>query len=282
MKVASFEHAGRTGYGIVTAAGLLPAPADFLDRYPGLRAVLAQDALAALAQATVGATPLPLDAVRFLPPVPDPARILCVGVNYLAHIREMGREQPDWPTLFMRYPDTLVGHGAPLRRPRASTQYDFEGELAVVIGRPARHVAEDEALSFVAGYTVFMDGSVRDFQRHTSQFLPGKNFPDTGSAGPWLVTADDIPDPSRLTLETRVNGEVMQQAPVSDLCITVPQIIAYCSTFCRLNPGDVIATGTPSGVGFARQPPRWLAAGDRVEVTVSDIGTLANPVADER
>jgi 2-keto-4-pentenoate hydratase/2-oxohepta-3-ene-1,7-dioic acid hydratase in catechol pathway len=281
MKLVTYEDNGAEGYGVVTPEGLRPAPAAFRTRYPGLREVLAAGAGAELARACRDAAPRDLSSVRFLPVIPRPGRILCVGVNYLGHIREMGREKPDYPTLFVRFPDSLVGHDQPLVRPRASTEYDYEGELAFVVGRPARDVPVDRALDYVAGYTIFMDGSVRDFQRHTTQFIPGKNFPASGSCGPWLVTADEIPDPAVLELRTRVNGEELQSAPVGDLCITVPEILAYCSRFCRLEPGDLIATGTPSGVGFARKPPRWLTPGDRVEVEISGIGILRNTVVAE-
>ncbi|MDP2324358.1 MAG: fumarylacetoacetate hydrolase family protein, partial [Gammaproteobacteria bacterium] len=220
-------------------------------------------------------------SLQFAPVIPEPARILCVGVNSSEHIREMGREKPDYPSLFTRFADTLVGHGQPIVRPRLSTYYDYEGELAIIIGRPARYVMAANALDHVAGYTCFLDGSLRDWQGHTTQFLPGKNFPATGSCGPWLVTTDEIPDPSRLRLQTRVNGELRQQAPISDLCFDVRCIIEYCSSFCQLNPGDIIATGTPSGVGFARKPPCWLTPGDVVEVDISGIGVLRNNVVDE-
>lgn len=279
MKCASVTIDGHSRYGLVAPDGLRLATAEFQRRYPDLRAVLAAGALAEL-EAGAGA---PLDAARvqFQPPVPEPGKILCVGVNYLAHIREMGREPPDYPTLFVRFPDSLTGHREPILRPRVSESYDFEGELAVVIGRAARYLSAADALAYVAGYTCFMDGSIRDFQRHTTQFIAGKNFPRSGSCGPWLVTRDEIPDPGRLTLETRVSGERMQAAPLSDLCFDVPAIVAYCSQFCELHPGDIIATGTPGGVGFARQPPRWLRPGDRVEVDISGIGCLENPVTDE-
>lgn len=281
MKIASFHMGGAPEYGVVADDGIHAAPPEVLTRWPDLRAVLAADGLAAVAAVAGGQPALNPRTVVFDPVVPAPGRILCVGVNYLAHIREMGRERPDHPTLFVRFADTLVGHLQPLVRPAVSREYDYEGELAVVIGRSAYRVRAAEALSHVAGYTCFMDGSVRDWQRHTSQFIPGKNFPASGSMGPWLVTADELPDPARLTLETRVNGRVMQSAPISDLCIDVAHIVEYCSTFCRLAPGDVIATGTPSGVGFARTPPVWLAPGDVVEVAISGIGTLRNTVRDE-
>jgi 2-keto-4-pentenoate hydratase/2-oxohepta-3-ene-1,7-dioic acid hydratase in catechol pathway len=210
----------------------------------------------------------------------DKRKILCVGVNYRPHIEEMGREVPDYPVVFTRFPSSLVGDGEDLLRPRVSKQYDFEGELAVVIGKPARHVQREQALDCVAGYCCFMDGSVRDWQRHTTQFTPGKNFERSGAIGP-LVAAAEIPDPSVLELTTRVNGNVMQQGRVADLVFDIPTLIAYCSTFTELQAGDVIATGTPGGVGAARTPPVWLRSGDVVEVEISGIGVLRNPVRDE-
>jgi len=281
MKCASVIIDGQLRYGLVAPDGLRLATAELRRRYPDLRSVLAAGALAELAAAVAAVPPVDADRAAFQPPVPGPGKILCVGVNYLAHIREMGREPPDYPTLFVRFPDSLTGHREPLVRPHVSEQYDYEGELAVIIGRTARYVRVAEALEYVAGYTCFMDGSVRDFQRHTSQFIAGKNFPRSGGCGPWLVTRDEIPDPSRLTLETRVSGELMQSAPLSDLCFDVPAIVAYCSQFCELQPGDVIATGTPGGVGFARKPPRWLRSGDHVAVEISGIGCLDNTVTDE-
>lgn len=281
MQVASFHLGSTATYGTVAGGDLQPATAPFRARYPDLGAVLAAGALAELQADTRDVTPVPASQAHFDPVIPRPGRILCVGVNYLEHIHEMGRERPEYPTLFVRFADSLVGHEVPLIRPRLSTQYDYEGELAVVMGRRARYVPAEQALDYVAGYTCFMDGSVRDWQRHTSQFIPGKNFPGTGSCGPWLVTTDQIPDPARLHLTTRVNGEELQSAPTSDLCFGVPEIVAYCSSFCALQPGDIIATGTPSGVGFARKPPRWLKAGDLVEVEIRGLGILRNTVADE-
>ena len=207
-------------------------------------------------------------------------RILCVGINYRPHIEEMGREVPEYPVVFVRFPSSLVGDGEAIIKPAVSGQFDFEGELGVVIGKEARHVSRAEALDHVGGYCCFMDGSIRDWQRHTTQFTPGKNFDSSGAIGP-VVSADEIPDPSLLELTTRVNGETMQSAPVSDLVFDVPYLIEYCSTFMTLRPSDVIATGTPGGVGAARTPPVWLNEGDVVEVEISGIGTLTNPVLDE-
>ena len=207
-------------------------------------------------------------------------KILCVGVNYRPHIEEMGREVPDYPVVVVRFPSSLVGDGEPLIRPRVSEKYDFEGELAVVIGKPARHVKRDDALGHVAGYCCFMDGSVRDWQRHTGQFTAGKNFERSGAIG-HMVPAADIEDPAALELTTRVNGEVMQKGSVADLVFDIPTLLEYCSTFAELSPGDVIATGTPGGVGAARTPPVWLKDGDLVEVEISGLGVLSNPVRDE-
>lgn len=207
-------------------------------------------------------------------------KILCVGVNYRPHIEEMGREIPDFPVVFTRFESSLVGPDEPVIRPQASEQFDFEGELAIIIGKPARHVERSNALEYVAGYCCFLDGSVRDWQRHTGQFTAGKNFDRSGAIGP-MVPAADVPDPTALELTTRVNGNVMQQGRVADLVFDIPALIEYCSTFTELHPGDVIATGTPGGVGAARKPPVWLRDGDLVEVEISGIGVLRNPVQDE-
>ncbi len=229
-----------------------------------------------------GGVELDAATVEYAPVIPNPDKILCVGVNYRPHIREMGREVPMHPVVFVRFPGSLAGHGKPIRRPSVSEQFDFEGELAVIIGKRARHVPRDRALQVVAGYCCFMDGSVRDWQRHTGQFTPGKNFQQSGAMGPCLVTADEIPDPTRLTLTTYVNGEVMQRGRVSDLVFDIPSLVEYCSTFTELIPGDVIATGTPGGVGAARTPPVWLKAGDTVEVDIPGVGRLRSLVVDER
>lgn len=224
---------------------------------------------------------LPLADIEFLPVIPDPGKILCAGINYASHLKETGRETPKFPTIFTRFAESQVGHQRPLIRPRVSQHLDFEGELAVIIGKPARYIAEAQALSYIAGYSCYNDGSVRDWQRHTSQFTPGKNFPQTGGFGPWLVTADEIADPAALDLTTRVNGEVMQRANTSDMLFNVKQLLSYCSNFTTLVPGDVIITGTTGGVGAFRQPPLWLKPGDTVEVEISGIGTLQNSVQDE-
>ena len=221
-----------------------------------------------------------LDELRLLPPVPQPRRILCVGVNYAEHAEESASvtAPTSHPMIFTRFPSSLVGHGEPLECPFPDAPFDYEGEVAAVIGTATRRVSVDEAMASVAGYSCFMDGSVRDYQRHTSQFTPGKNFDRSGAWGPWIVTADEIGD-AALTLTTTVDGVVRQQASTEQLIHSMAAIIAYCSSFTTLEPGDVIATGTPGGVGIARTPPVLLGPGSTVSVDVTGIGTLTNPVA---
>ena len=220
-----------------------------------------------------------LDDIKFLPLIPRPNKILCAGVNYRAHAAEVGRELPKQPSMFIRFADTLVGHGGEMIRPTVSDNFDFEGELALVIGKGGRHIKPEQALDHVAGYTCFVDGSVRDYQKFS--VTSGKNFPGTGPLGPWLVTTDEIPDPSRLTLTTRLNGKEVQHATTDQLIYSIPQIIAFCSDFTALSPGDVIATGTPEGVGHGRKPPLWMKRGDVLEVEISGIGILRTQIVDE-
>ncbi len=223
-----------------------------------------------------------LSTLRLEPPIPRPSRILCIGVNYAEHAAESDRPaERGFPVVFTRFASTLVAHDQPIIRPSVSTSFDFEGELAVIIGRRARHVAVADAVGVIAGYSCLMDGTVRDWQRHSSQFGPGKNFDRSGSFGPWIVGVDELGDAGDLRLTTTVNGVQMQSASTSQLIHTIGDLIAYCSAFTELEPGDVIATGTPGGVGFARTPPVFLAPGDVVEVTIDGIGTLRNTVVDE-
>ena len=280
MRLASFEVSDRRSYGVVTDYGIRETSLEFRERYPDLRTVLAAGALERLAADSGGETFAETD-LRFLPVIPGPDKILCVGVNYRPHAEEMGRELPTHPVIFTRFAGSLVGHGQAVVRPRVSEQFDFEGELAVIMGRPARHVSRSDAMEYVAGYSCLLDGSVRDWQRHTMQFTPGKNFEQSGALGPWLTTGDEVPDLAKIELTTTVSGELMQEGRVDELIFGVPDLIQYISTFTRLLPGDVIATGTPGGVGAARKPPRWLRAGDTVEIDLGPIGRLENPVCDE-
>ena len=218
----------------------------------------------------------------FLPVVPSPRTFLCVGRNYHEHVEEGRQDTPDVPVFFARFGSSLVGNREPIVRPRVSTQLDWEGELAVVLGKPGRHVPADRALELVAGYTIFNDGSVRDYQARGIQWTAGKNFWRTGPFGPWLVTADEVPDPHGLELRTFVNGEQVQAANTSQLIFDIGALIAHVSEWLPLEPGDVIATGTPSGVGLYSDPPRFLAAGDSVAIEIERLGRLENPVVDEQ
>jgi 2-keto-4-pentenoate hydratase/2-oxohepta-3-ene-1,7-dioic acid hydratase in catechol pathway len=282
MRLMSFENKGRASFGIVTGNGVVDAGKRLGGEIRTLRDALIADSLPALRKLEQSQPDYSIDEVKFLPVIPDAgAKLLCVGINYLPHIKEMGRERPPHPVLFVRFADSLVGHDQPLIRPRLSQQFDYEGELAVIIGKRARHVSRARALEHVAGYACFNDGSIRDYQRHSQQFTPGKNFHHSGSFGPWLVTADEQPDIGKLELTTRLNGTAVQQESVGALCFDVPQLIEYCSSWAQLEPGDVIVTGTPGGVGAGRTPPLWMKAGDTVEVEISGVGLLRNPVVDE-
>jgi acylpyruvate hydrolase len=219
-----------------------------------------------------------LEEVRLLPPVPLPRKILCVGRNYAEHAREGGGEPPEIPIFFGRFPHSLLAPGAPFVLPAVSTQIDFEGELAAVIGRGGRDLEESRALEHVAGYTIFNDISVRDYQRRTSQWMLGKNFDRSGPLGPALVTRDEVQDPQALTLTVDVSGERMQEASTGAMIFSVAYLVSYLSRALTLEPGDLIVTGTPSGVGFARKPPRWLRAGDVVRVSITALGVLETPI----
>lgn len=282
MKLVSYRRGADESYGVVSDGAVIDVGADLKARFTTLREVLAADALGEVARAAEARAPdAGLDDITFLPVIPDPPKIILVGLNYESHRRETGASVTEHPVLFSRYANTQVGHGQPMIKPRVSERFDFEGELAVIIGRGGRDIGQAEALDHVAGYACYNDGSVRDWQRHTHQFLPGKNFPATGGFGPWLVTADEIPDPAGLTLVTRLNGEEVQRATTDDLIFTIPFLINYISTFTELEPGDVIPTGTPGGVGFKRTPPLFMKAGDVIEVDISAIGTLTNPVMED-
>jgi 2-keto-4-pentenoate hydratase/2-oxohepta-3-ene-1,7-dioic acid hydratase in catechol pathway len=283
MKLLSFVVDGHPSYGTLKDNGIVDLRARFAtEECTSLRQLLEGNRLADAATLTATARPdHSLDKIAFAPVIPDPGKIICVGLNYRDHVAETGRTVTEKPALFARFACSQVGHLQPLVKPKVSDDFDYEGELAVVIGRPGRHIPAGRALEHVAGYACYNEGSIRDWQRHTSQFLAGKTFAESGSFGPWLVTTDEIPDPSKLTLQTRLNGTVVQNA-TTDLMITaVPELIAYISTICPLTPGDVIVTGTPGGVGLKRTPPLWMRPGDTVEVEISGVGTLRNTVIAE-
>jgi 2-keto-4-pentenoate hydratase/2-oxohepta-3-ene-1,7-dioic acid hydratase in catechol pathway len=281
MRLASFHHEGRGSYGIVEGESIIDLGADG-SPHPTLRAAIAGDGLRNLPPGLVAGLPRrQLTDVELDCPVPDAEKILCVGRNYRGHAAEVGIKVPDFPHVFIRTATSLVAHGRSLICPRLSTQYDFEGELAIVIGKQGRHIPTDRAMEHVFGYTCFNDGSVRDVQFGHS-LAAGKNFFRSGSIGPWVVTADEVSDPEELIISTYLNGERMQYAPLSELIFGLPQLISYFSTFTELQPGDIIATGTPEGVGMAREPQLWMKPGDRIEIEISSIGKLSNDVvADE-
>lgn len=219
-----------------------------------------------------------IEDVQFLPVIPNPTKIICIGLNYRSHILEMGRKLPEFPTLFGKFANALIGHRQPIAYSDASNTLDYEAELAVVIGRPARNVSVNEAFKYVAGYTVFNDISVREYQRRTSQWLQGKSFEQTTPVGPFLVTLDEIANPLNVALSLTVNGELRQQANTIELVHNVPDLVAYISAFTTLEPGDIIATGTPAGVGIAREPSHFLRPGDKIVTEISGVGRLENRV----
>ncbi len=279
MKLASFIKDGKATYGGVNGERLIDLGPRFGSHFPDLKTLIASGALTDLSSFIETSTDsTPLEKAEFLPVIPNPGKIFCIGVNYADHQKEMGRGGSEHPTIFLRFPDTLVAHGqaAWVPKPGISTAVDYECELAVIIGKGGRYIGADHALDHVAGYACFNDISIRDWQRHTTQFTAGKNFPRTGALGPWMVTRDEAPDPHALAIKTRLNGEVLQDANTSQLIFRVPQLIEYLSSFTALSPGDIIATGTPSGVGFARNPPIFMKAGDIVEVDIASIGVLRN------
>lgn len=280
MKLASFSVGSRPSYGAVTDAGIIDLGARL--HHADLRALLAADALDEARKVASGAKPdLALKGVTLLPVIPNPDKIVCVGLNYEEHRVETGRDNTEQPALFLRVADSQVGHGQPMLCPRESTHFDYEGEIAVIIGRGGRRIAQARAYEHVAGYACYNDGSVRDWQRHTVQWTAGKNFTRTGAFGPWMVTADEIPGGTLMTLVTRLNGTEMQHATTDQMIFKIPKLIEYISTFTTLIPGDVIVTGTPGGVGARRSPPVWMKAGDTVEIEIDRVGKLVNTVAVE-
>src|SRR5215469_11424108 len=277
MKLASYRLDGEDTFGAVVGDSVVTLGGR-KSKYPTLRDALTAGALGELAAAGKAADHK-LSAVTFLPVIPNPEKIICVGINYKSHAEETGRDTMANPQIFLRLTNTLVGHEGEMIRPKVSTHFDFEGELTAVIGKGGRHIKESDALAHVAGYTCFVDGSVRDWQKHA--VTSGKNFIGTGPLGPWLVTTDEIPDPTRLTLMTRLNGQEMQRSGTDMLIYSIPRIISYVSGFTPLVPGDVIATGTPAGVGHRRTPPLWMKAGDVLEGEIRGIGTLRSRIVDE-
>jgi len=277
MRWLSFESAGRASYGVVSGDGVVDVGARH--SHHSLKELLASGDFDTVSREAARAKPdVALSSIRYLPVIPRPDKILCAGINYKAHMEETGREATAQPTIFTRFAASQVGHAEPMIRPLESRRLDYEGEIALVIGKPCRRVKTADALRHVAGFAPYNDGSVRDYQRHTTQFTPGKNFVATGGFGPWMMTPDEIGDLDQMEVITRLNGEEMQRAKASLLIFGFAELIAYCSIFTELVPGDVIVTGTPGGVGAARNPPVFMDAGDVVEVEVKPIGILRNTI----
>lgn len=279
MKFASFEIDGESGYGLVSGDKIVRLDGD-PNAPTDLKTFLGQRSLTGCMQINPGVE-LDLASVRLLPPIPNPGKVICVATNFHEPARH-GQPDPEYPLLFTRFAESLTGHESPLMKPSVSERFDFEGEVAVVIGRAGYRIPPEAAMDHVAGYSCFNDGSVRDWQKHSSQFTAGKNFWRSGGFGPWLVCTDEIPDPSQLNLETRVNGAVKQSVALDRFIFDIPWLIAYITTFTPLAPGDVIVTGTPSGFGSSRQPAEFLSDGDVVEVEVAGLGTLRNTVRQAR
>ena len=280
MKLLSFSRNSKdkATWGVATDQGVV----DCSSLLPTLRAALEANGLDKVKAFVAGrAADAKLGEITFLPVIPDPGKIICVGLNYQDHVKETKRDNTENPALFIRFAESQVGHNQPILLPPESSHLDFECEIAVIIGKAGRRISEKDAWSHIAGYAPYNDGSIRDWQRHTIQWTAGKNFSKTGGFGPWMMTRDEIKDDEELSIETRLNGQVMQHATTKQMIFSIPVLIKYISTFTSLQPGDVIVTGTPGGVGARREPPLWMKAGDTVEIELGKVGVLVNSIAKE-
>jgi 2-keto-4-pentenoate hydratase/2-oxohepta-3-ene-1,7-dioic acid hydratase in catechol pathway len=278
MKLLSFVRNNKASWGVVTDKDVV----DCGSLFPTLRAALEANGLDKVKAFFSGrAADATLDNITYLPVIPDPGKIICVGLNYQDHVVETKRENTENPALFIRLPESQVGHKQPILLPPESTHLDYECEIAVIVGKAGRRISEKDSWSHIAGYAPYNDGSIRDWQRHTIQWTAGKNFAKTGGFGPWMTTRDEIGDDEELSIETRLNGKVMQHSTTRHMIFSIPVLIKYISTFTTLQPGDVIVTGTPGGVGARRDPPVWMKPGDTVEIELSKVGVLVNSIAKE-
>ncbi|HHZ76876.1 MAG TPA: fumarylacetoacetate hydrolase family protein [Rhodospirillales bacterium] len=281
MKIGSYIYNGKASYGVKLDDGIVDLGRRLGKFYPDLPTLIKAFALGEAEEESRNQSPdFKEEDVYFLPLMPAPVNIYCAGINYLDHIEETGRDKPEFPTLFMKSQQSMIGHGQDLVRPKVSDQFDFEGEFAVVIGKPGRYIAKENWKDYIAGYTIIMDGSIRDFQKRSVD--QGKNFYHSSSSGPWLITMDEVPGDFRdMKLTTRLNGKVMQASDLGKLCFDVSDLISYYSQIFYFQPGDMIATGTPGGVGSRRDPPVWMKPGDELEVEITGIGILKNAVVGE-
>jgi 2-keto-4-pentenoate hydratase/2-oxohepta-3-ene-1,7-dioic acid hydratase in catechol pathway len=278
MRFVSFDYREQKGFGLLTGEIVFDLTGRLAPDVLTLKQALCRGLLAQSAEQIGQATELSLHDLKLLPVIPDPDKIICIGLNYDDHRKESERPASEYPTIFTRFADSQAGHDQPMLKPACSERFDYEAELAVIIGTRGSNIAEGRAMDFVAGYACYNDGSVRDWQRHTSQFTPGKNFPATGGFGPALVTPDEVGDYRLLPIQLRLNGTVMQESHLGNLIFSIEKLIAYCSRFTPLSPGDVIVTGTPGGVGDRRDPPVYMQEGDVVEVEIGAVGVLKNRI----
>ena len=277
MKLITYVRMGKVCFGAVKGSGIIELTGRIDLNVNSIKDLLKLDLLTKVNDYIKKREPeIPISEITFLPVIPNPEKIFCVGLNYQEHKKETGRPDVENPTIFTRFANTQTGHMQPLVKPHFSERFDYEGELAIIIGKGGRYIEEKNALDHIAGYSCYNDGSIRDFQRHTSQYTPGKNFPATGPFGPYLVSADEVGDYTKLPIETRLNGQTMQKAKLSDLIFPIPKLINYISSFTGLTTGDVIVTGTPGGVGDRRDPPIYMKPGDVVEVDIGKVGKLMN------
>jgi len=282
MRLASFHTAAQgASYGAVTDKGIVDLRRYLGNQFPDLKSLIAGDGFLKAKSYLASPADYQYSDITWLPVIPNPDKIVCVGLNYEEHRVETGRDKTENPALFLRVAESQVGHRQPILRPRESTHLDFEAEIAVIIGKVGRRISQKDSWRHIAGYSCYNDGSVRDWQRHTVQWTAGKNFARTGAFGPWMVTADEIAPDTVLTLSCRLNGQRMQHATTEMMIFKIPRLIEYISTFTTLAPGDVIVTGTPGGVGARRDPPLWMKPGDTVEVEVDKVGTLINTIGED-
>jgi 2-keto-4-pentenoate hydratase/2-oxohepta-3-ene-1,7-dioic acid hydratase in catechol pathway len=281
MKFISFRAGGAARYGLVDGNNVVDLTARL--GYPDLKGLIEAGASDEAAAAAKGASAdFTLDQITFDPVIPNPNKIICVGLNYEGHRKETGMTQHKMPNFFIRWADTQIGHLQPIVKPLDSDQLDWEGEMAVIVGKGGRYIPQAEAADHIFGYSCYNEASLRDYQKHSSQFTPGKNFPATGAFGPHMVLRDDLGDIAGKKIQTRLNGEVMQNATLDMMIFPPARLIEYISSFTPLSPGDVIVSGTPEGVGWVRKPPLWMKEGDIVEVEIDNIGILRNPIVNEK
>ena len=279
MKLVSFSRLGKARFGAVVKDGVIDLTGKLDPDVNTIKELISLHMEDQAEEFIAGKNKdLSFSDIIFLPVIPDPEKIMCVGLNYVEHKKETGRPDVDNPTIFTRFADSQVAHMQPMIKPDNSDRFDYEAEMAIIIGKGGRFISEDEALSHIAGYACYNDGSIRNYQRHTSQYTPGKTFPGTGGFGPYMVTPSEVGDYRKLPIELRLNGNIMQKATLADLIFPIPRLISYISEFTALSSGDVIVTGTPGGVGDKRNPPIYMVPGDIVEVDIGMLGILRNPI----